>query len=259
MGTQDAAMRQRHLEILSLLHQKERVGVSELSALLGTSGVTIRADLAELESRGLLRRVRGGATRPLLPFTETPLEESSRHHAAAKRRIGQAAAALIRNNDTVFLDVGSTTTEIARHLPLTLSAVTVITNGLNIALELERVPNVRIVVTGGSLRRLQHSLVSPYGLDLLSRFRPDKFFLGCNGIDAVQGVTNSNLEEAEVKTRMVEFAREVIVVADHSKLGQVTAAAVTPVSRVHTLITDGRASAAQLAPLREAGLTVVTV
>ncbi|WP_019010736.1 DeoR/GlpR family DNA-binding transcription regulator [Deinococcus aquatilis] len=252
-------MRQRHIEILSLLHHKERVSVSELAVVLGTSEVTIRTDLAELEDQSLLRRVRGGATRPLLPYPETPLEESRKHHAEAKRRIGQAAAALIQNNDTVFLDVGSTTTEIARHLPLTLTGVTVITNGLNIALELERLPNVHVVVTGGSLRRLQHSLVSPYGLDMLSRFRPDKLFLGCNGVDAVQGVTNSNHEETEVKVRMVQFARETVVVADHSKLGQVAAAFIMPTADVQTLITDHRSKPEQVQPLRDLGLRILMV
>ncbi|ADV66078.1 DeoR/GlpR family DNA-binding transcription regulator [Deinococcus maricopensis] len=252
-------MRQRHIEILSQLQKRERVSVSELATLLGASEVTIRADLADLDEQGLLRRVRGGATRPLLPGNETPLEESSKHHATAKRRIGQAAAGLISNNDTIFLDVGSTTTEIARHLPLTLSGVTIVTNGLNIALELERLPNVRVVVTGGTLRRLQHSLVSPYGLELLSRFRPDKFFLGCNGVDAVQGVTNSNHEEAEIKTQMVAYARATYVVADHSKIGQVAAAAIAPLRDVHTLITDTRANAAHLQALRHTGLNIMSV
>lgn len=242
-----------------MVEQRDSVSVSELSQLLAVSEVTIRSDLSDLERAGLLRRTRGGAARPLVTRFEQPIEETRKQHAQAKRRIGQAAAALVHDGDTVMLDVGSTTSEIARHLSPTLSGVTVVTNGLNIALELERLPGVRIVVTGGTLRRLQHSLVSPYGLDLIARFRPDTLFLGCNGVDVAGGVTNANVEEAEIKARMVEVARTTVVVADHSKLGQVAAATVAPLAALDTLITDRRASPETLAALRRCGLRVQVV
>ncbi len=238
----------RHNEIISVLSERDSASVSELSKLLGVSEVTVRSDLNVLAQSGLVRRTRGGVARPL-GISERPLEESSRQQTAVKRRIGEAAAGMVKDGQTIFLDVGSTTTEIARHLSPTLRGVTVVTSGLNIALELERLPNLHIIVTGGSLRRLQHSLVAPYALDLLSRIRADLLFLGCNGVHATHGVTNSNFDEAEVKTAMAGYAAAVVVVADQSKLGVVSRAHLLPVGRVQTLITGRQATPAQLAPL----------
>nr|WP_084045680.1 DeoR/GlpR family DNA-binding transcription regulator [Deinococcus hopiensis] len=228
----------RRGEIVSLVQRYGEVPVAELSKLLHVSEVTIRSDLKALEQSGQVRRTRGGVRLPLGNQGETPLEEAGRQHAHAKRRIGQAAAALVQDRETVFLDVGSTTTEVARHLSPTLRGVTVVTAGINIALELERLPNLRVIVTGGTLRPLQHSLVSPYALEVLRHIHADRLFLGCNGVDAIHGVTNANHEEAEVKRCMVAHAAQVIVVADHSKLGEVSRAHLTPLSRVSALITD---------------------
>lgn len=228
----------RRGEILSLVQQNGEVSAAELSKLLGVSEVTVRSDLNALAEAGQLRRTRGGARLPLELHRESPLEETSQKYTAAKRRIGRAAAALVQDGETVFLDVGSTTTEVARALSPTLRGVTVVTNGLNIALELERLPNLRVIVTGGTLRPLQHSLVSPYALEVLAHIHADRLFLGCNGVSATAGVTNANHEEAEIKRVMVQQSREVVVVADHSKLGQVSQAQVAPVGAIHTLVTD---------------------
>lgn len=252
-------MQTRLRVILSELEKRERVSVDQLSTLLGVSKVTIRSDLETLQRQGLLHRTRGGAQRPFQDHSELPLEESRKQRALEKRRIGAAAAALIEEGDTVFLDVGSTTTEIARSLSPLLRSVTVVTSGLNIAFELEKLPNVTVVVTGGTLRRLQHSLVNPFGMQLLSSLHADKLFLGCNGVSAQAGITNRNMEEAEIKRCMVENARETIVVADHSKLGEVATAAIAPLARVSQLVTDRGASAARLEELRATGLDLVTV
>lgn len=242
------AQKDRHNEIIAVLGEQGSASVSELSKLLGVSEVTVRSDLTALAQTGLVRRTRGGVARPL-SLAERPIEESSKQQTAVKRRIGEAAAAMVQDGQTIFLDVGSTTTEIARHLSPALRGVTVVTSGLNIALELERLPNLHIIVTGGSLRRLQHSLVSPYALDLLSRIRADLVFLGCNGVHAQHGVTNANFDEAEVKTCMVACAAGVVVVADHSKLGVVSRAHLLPLIGVQTLITGRQATREQLAPL----------
>ncbi len=200
--------------------------------------MTVRSDLNVLARAGQVRRTRGSARLPLEVWNEAPLEEASLEQRSAKRRIGKAAAALIQDGETVFLDVGSTTTEVARAISPTLRQVTVVTNGINIALELERRPNIRVIVTGGTLRPLQHSLVSPYALTLLQHIHADRLFLGCNGVDTLHGVTNANHEEAEVKRLMVAQAREVVVVADHTKLDQVSRAQIAPLNRISSLITD---------------------
>lgn len=228
----------RHREILDLVKQHGEVSVAELAKLLEVSEVTVRSDLKALSENGEVRRTRGAARLPARLQLEAPLEETQKQYSAEKRRIGRAAAAMIQDGETVFLDVGSTISEVARQLSPSLRNVTFVTPGLNIAQELERLPNVQIIVTGGLLRRLQHSLVNPYALEVLRHIHADRLFLGCNGIDAAHGITNANHEEAEVKRLMVAHAREVIVLADHSKLGVVSRAKVAAADQVHSLITN---------------------
>lgn len=154
--------------------------------------------------------------------------------------------------------MGTTTTEIARHLPHVTNLV-VVTSALNIALELERHPGVTVLVTGGTLRPMQHSLVNPLATVLLSQINADKLFLGCNGVSAEKGITNCNIQEAEIKRAMITAAKRVIVVADSSKIGAVAAAHVAPISAIHQVITDTNADEAELERIRQQGVEVVTV
>lgn len=246
----------RHLEIVNHLKRDGQVQVARLADQLGVSAVTIRTDLEYLEGQGRLRRTRGGAIPPEIKRFELPLEESSRVSAREKERIGAYAAGLVGDGETIILDVGSTTTEMARALSPALKNVVVVTNGLNIALLLEHHPGVSVIVTGGSLRPLQHSLVNPYGSLLLREINADKVFLGCNGVHPEKGFTNTNLQEAEVKQAMLGAAREAVVLADHTKLMAVAAARIAPLSSAELLVTDGNAAPADLEPLRQVGLEV---
>lgn len=246
----------RHQEILEVLHRDGRLQVRKLAEHFGVSTVTIRTDLEYLEQRGLLRRTRGGAVPAETKRFELPLEETRQVHAREKERIGHHAAALVRDGETIILDVGSTTTELARALPPSLRNVVVITSGLNIALLLESHPGITVIVTGGTLRPLQHSLVNPYGTLLLQEINADKAFIGCNGVHPDKGFTNTNLQEAEIKRAMIEAARETIVLADHSKLMQVAAARIGPLEAAHLLITDRKAKSEDLLALRQRGLEV---
>ncbi|MBO1437326.1 DeoR/GlpR family DNA-binding transcription regulator [Meiothermus sp. CFH 77666] len=246
----------RHQEILEVLHRDGRLQVRQLAEHFGVSTVTIRTDLEYLEQRGLLRRTRGGAVPAETKRFELPLEETRQVHAREKERIGHHAAALVRDGETIILDVGSTTTELAKALPSSLRNVVVITSGLNIALLLESHPGITVIVTGGTLRPLQHSLVNPYGTLLLQEINADKAFIGCNGVHPDKGFTNTNLQEAEIKRAMMEAARETIVLADHSKLMQVAAARIGPLEAAHLLITDRKAKSEDLLALRQRGLEV---
>ena len=235
------------------------VRVGALSAELDVSEVTIRGDLADLEQEGLLQRTHGGAVRLAAGQTryERPFDEMVVEFATQKQRIGKAAAGRVHDGETIILDVGTTTTEIARQLPACHDLV-VVTNGLNIALELEKQP-VTVVVLGGTLRPLQHSLVNPYATLLLGQLHVDTLFLGCNGVSAAYGVTNANMQEAEIKQAMLRTAKKVIVVADASKIGQVSAAHVADLAHIHTLITDAGANADELAAIAEAGVQIELV
>ena len=163
---------------------------------------------------------------------------------------------MIQSGHTVIIDVGSTTTELAKALSPDLVGVVVITNGLNIALLLEALPGVSVIVTGGTLRPLQHSLVAPMGTLLLSQLRADIAFLGCNGVDPVHGFTNTNIPEAEIKQAMVKAAQSTVFLTDHHKIGRVASAFVTDVMSADLLITDEQADSQVVGKLRNAGLAI---
>ncbi|MBE3598315.1 MAG: DeoR/GlpR transcriptional regulator [Limnochordaceae bacterium] len=247
---------ERLQRIRELLGRQGSVRVAALSRELGVSEVTIRSDLSQLEQEGFARRTHGGAVLARGTRYERPFAEQEARFREEKRRIGQAAARLVEDGDTIILDVGTTTTEVARHLPAGLTDVVVITSSLNIALELEKYPYVTVLVTGGTLRSLQHSLVNPYGTLLLSQVNADKLFLGCNGVSAAKGITNANLQEAEIKRAMIAAAKQVIVVADHSKIGSVAVAHVAPLSAVDRVVTDQAADPREVEHIRQAGVEV---
>jgi DeoR family transcriptional regulator of aga operon len=233
--------------------------VTDLAERFGVSAVTVRSDLGSLEAQGRLRRVRGGAVPPSALLGERPFESSEWESPLEKSSIGLYAAGMVANGDTVILDVGTTTTAIARALVLRteLRDVTVVTNGLNIALELERAaPRISVVVTGGTLRPLQHSLVNPLGTTLLDGLRASVAFVGCNGVDPEVGITNVNLPEAEIKRAMLLAARRRVIVADGSKVGEVELAKVCDIQEVSLLITDPTADSEVLALIAAAGCQV---
>jgi DeoR family transcriptional regulator of aga operon len=187
-----AAMRREAM--LEALQESEFLRVTELGERFGVSDVTVRADLSALASTGDVRRVHGGAMPTSSARIERSFEEVAGANAEEKAAIARAAAQLVASDSVVALDVGTTTTALATALRgrTDLERVTVITNGLNIALELERAaPRISVIVTGGTLRALQHSLVNPLATMILSTINPDVAFIGCNGVHPTIGVTNA--------------------------------------------------------------------
>jgi DeoR family transcriptional regulator of aga operon len=249
----------RHDTIRRAIEVSGRVSIADLKDRLGVSEVTIREDLKYLEKRGVLTRVRGGAVVSRNGAMEMSLEETSTTNRAEKMAIADHAASMVEDGQTIIIDVGSTTTEMAKALSPELSRVVVITNGLNIALILEALPGVSVIVTGGTLRPLQHSLVAPMGTLLLDQLKADVAFLGCNGVDSSRGFTNSNIAEAEIKQAMVRSAEKAVFLADHDKVGQVASAFVADVSSVDLLITDDGADPSVIANLERDGLAIDVV
>lgn len=249
----------RHEEILYALGVKGRVSTSELEKRLGVTAVTIREDLKYLESRGFLTRTRGGALARLGTGAEMSVELTAQTNRAEKQAIGNYAASLIRSGQTVIIDVGSSTTALANSLSPELNGVVVVTNGLQIALSLEATQGVSVIVTGGTLRPLQHSLVAPMGTLLLAKLKADIAFLGCNGIDPQRGFTNTNIAEAEIKQAMLESAEYRVFLADHDKIGKVASAYVADIESADLLITDSAADEDVLAQLRDQGLEIECV
>lgn len=246
--------------ILSELRQAGSVSVEVLRDKLDVSLSTIRRDLQEMENDGLLRRTHGGAVliEPLIyeAFRHDPsFQEQVGSFAEEKRRIAEAAAALVAPGNTIALTAGTTTTEVVRRLH-GLSDITVVTNTVNVAMELSTRKDINVYVTGGHLRGDWFSLVGPAAVSTVSGIFVDVVFIGVNGIDAQRGLTCSSSDEAEINQAMVRQARRKIAVADRSKIGVVTKWLICPTETVDILITDAGATDEMIAPFLERGVEV---
>ena len=262
MATDDSAPAAvRRERLLRAVADRGFLRVTDAADEFGVSGVTVRSDLAILENAGSLVRVHGGAMLPVpVAESESSFESSLALQGAAKRAIGRAAAGLVTPGSSVILDVGTTALAVADALVdrRDLTDVLVVTNGLTIALALEAaMPRFTVVVTGGTLRPLQHSLVNPFASSFLEGLHVDLAFIGCNGVDSRGGVTNVNLPEAEVKRRMVLQSARPVVIADSSKLGQTRLGGIAPLAAFDSLVTDAAPDDPRVADLRDAGLTVI--
>jgi DeoR family transcriptional regulator of aga operon len=256
----------RRDRLAALVLDRGFLRVADASALLGVSEVTVRGDLTALEAADLVVRVHGGAmphgtvtAAPPAP-AEPTFEQALSLASDSKRAIGELAASLVSSGQSVILDVGSTALAVAEALVrrTDLVDVAVITNGLSIALALEAaMPRFTVVVTGGTLRPLQHSLVNPSASAFFESVHADIAFIGCNGIDPDRGVTNLNFPEAEVKRRMLQSSSRHILIADGSKLGQAHLGVIGPVSDFHELVTGGELPADIADTLRSRGLSIL--
>lgn len=251
---------ERRRAVVDIARQEGRVTVEDLVVRYGVSAVTVRGDLEALERAGLLRRSHGGAI-PLEPSQQdVPLTIKEARRLAEKRRIGEAAALMIADGETIILDSGSTTVEIARCIrQRKWTSLTVITNALNIALELAELPTVRVMMLGGMLRPTSYSLAGPDAERALARLSADRLFLGVDGLDTAIGVTTPDQQEASLNTLMVKASREVVAVLDASKLGQRSLAVIAPIADLDVVITDTAASSAAVQSLRDQGVEVIVV
>jgi DeoR family transcriptional regulator, aga operon transcriptional repressor len=251
---------ERRVRILALIRERQFIPVAELSDRFGISEVTVRSDLAALAAEGHIQRIRGGAMPRVDPGQELPYEESVTTYPEEKLAIGRVAAELVRSGDSVVLDVGTTVVAAARSLAVRedLRDVVAFTNGLKTALELEpAIPRITVVVSGGTLRPLQHSLVEPMATKILAEIAPSIAFLGCSGVHPEGGITNVNLPEAQVKQQILRSARRTVALADGSKIGRIELAQLCGVDEIDMVITGESASPQVVAALRERGCEVV--
>lgn len=249
---------------MKLLLRNGSASIDELIASVGTSAPSIRRDLTKLEKRGLVRRTHGGATlvEPLLyePFRyDTSFQSREQRCAEQKRRIGLAAADLIHENETIGLAAGTTTTQIGRSIRHR-SNIKVITNAINIGMELCNQPGIKTSLTGGVIPwAWSFSLSGQAAVNFLNDVYLDKVFLGVVGIDIERGATTLESEEALTFRAMIKQAKQVIVVADSSKIGQVSASLICPISNIHILVTDTGASDQTVAEFTQRGIQVIRV
>jgi DeoR family transcriptional regulator, aga operon transcriptional repressor len=253
----------RLIAIQKLLQQSGSVSVEELSATLEVSVVTVRRDLNILEQRGLLRRNHGGAEsiEPLFyePFrNDRSFQAQVSRLAEEKRRIGRAAAQLIQPGENVALTPGTTTTEVVRGIPLNHN-VTVITNTVNIAMELSKRKDVSVFVTGGYLRGEWFSLVGPTAIHAIERVVIHTLFIGADGIDPSWGATCFSPDEATLNGTMVKHARRKIAVVDQTKFGVVAGWQICKAGELDVLVTDTSATDEMVHPFEELGIQILRV
>ena len=230
---------QRQKKIKDYLVENGFASIDELGKVFSVSGMTIRRDLDELQRRGLIQRTYGGAMDTEKAFFEMSFHAKAGQFAEEKERIGKAAAELVQDGDTVFIDSGTTTYQVARFIKE--KKITVVTNSLNIALELVTSPTVDIQVTGGILRKGPLNVYGPQTEIFLNQIRVDKVFIGIEGVDLDSGISVPDPFNAQNKQSMIKISKLTYVVADHSKLGRNTANPIAPLEEVDLIISGKEA------------------
>ena len=246
---------ERHRRILELLREQRVVRVSVLSELMGVSEVTIRRDLEALERRGMLERTHGGAVATQWMRSEPAYREAIFANPEEKRSIGETAAALVEPGDAVYLNGGTTTLEVFRHLHA--PGVKVVTNHVGIALEAAD-RDVELLLLGGHYRAPSNSVVGPFATEALRRTHATKAFIGVEGISVGSGLSTPVAAEAEIARVMIEQTRgSVFVVADNSKIGTVADFVIAPLDEVDALVVDAEIGTEHRERLVHAGVDVI--
>ena len=251
-------LQERLGKIVEILQAQGRVSVSELSERFGVSPVTVRNDLASLERQGLINRTHGGAVARPDSNQEPAFLLRKELHSKEKELIGKKAAEYIQDGDSIALDASTTAWHIARNIK-GRQELTVLTNGLFIALELSDSPGVTVVMPGGMLRSGSTSLVGDIGVSVLDRFHVQKAFFGAWGLTIQEGLTDLNQYEVEMKRILVEKSKEVIAVVDASKWGLVAFTTFAQLNQVNRVITNSSAPEDMVVSIRECGIEVTLV
>jgi len=254
-------VQQRRSQIVELVRDAGSARVDELAVRFQVSEVTIRNDLVQLEKQGLLVRDRGGALPAGQPRELTSLlavEQRAHLQTAEKQRIARAAAQMVSAGDTILLDAGTTVVEMAPHLA-GITPLTVVTNALNVALEVSARTSAHVILLGGNLGRESSSTLGSIAENTLNELRVQKAFLGTQAFDLEHGLTDTTLEIAQVKRAMMRAALRVILLTDSSKLGRSGFIKVAPLTAVQTIITDAGLADGVKVELERLGIEVLLV
>lgn len=246
---------ERRSDILELLQNTSSQRVEFLAKYFGVSSVTIRSDLNALEQQGYITRSHGFAVLNSRLIVELSISDKRNSYPELKQRIGKIAASLLKEGDRIILDSGTTTKAIVSHLGQL--SLTVLTNGLDVAMELVSCPNVEVRMTGGVLRKNAMSFSGVMADNNLRQYRFDKVFLGVDGFDLQKGITTFNEQEAHLNRLMCQSADQIIVVADSSKFGQYSDFVICPAESIDVLITDDQLPQHYQQALENMGVTVL--
>jgi len=254
----DISAPERQQRLLRYIEQQQRITVNQIVEQFDVSLATARRDLEVLADQGKVQRVHGGAIAVRQAPPEPPILQRTADQTSEKVRIGQAAADLIHDGETVFLSSGTTVLEVARQLHGKRN-LTVITNSVLVVNELANINNITVISLGGILRHSEMSLIGHITELALSELRADKVILGIRAIDPENGLTSGYLPETMTDRAILRIGREVIIVADHTKCGASATAFVAPITAVQTLITDNATPDDFIIAVRAQGVNVIVV
>lgn len=248
---------ERRQAIIRALEDAGQLSVAALSERFDVSEVTIRADLQALSDQGLIQRVRGGAMIvSVLP--DLSYEVRMQLNAAQKAKIGQMAASMVEDGDTIALDASTTAQAITPFLK-NINELTVVTNGLKVAMSLLAHPAIHVILVGGSVRREGMSLIGPLDCGLIQDIHIRIGFFGARGFTIEEGMTDVNIGEVRTKREMVSRCRQVVGVFDASKWGRIATATFATLDQIDAIITDADAPAALVEAARGRGVDVMVV
>lgn len=247
--------KERRATILQLISQKNRVSISELKEMFNVSEVSLRKDLNTMHNARLLTRTRGGAMK--IPDTERgydiPISTKRYENVREKEGIGKLAASLINDGETILLDSGTTTFEIARNLHR-FKNLTIVTNAINIALELQKYERFMVILLGGHVRASSLSMVGPLAESNIKSFYCDKLFLGVDSFSVNAGISTPNLEEANLNQTMISMSKEIIAVFDYSKCQKRSFAHICDLEDLDAIVSDRRFPSRLKPVLKKAGV-----
>ncbi len=247
---------ERHQLVSEAVQATGRVHVGDLAARMGVSEMTVRRDFEALEERGVLTRVHGGAISNVSRSYEPGFAARRLEHTEAKRRIGAATAALLRDGETLILDAGTTTLEVARALPSD-RRLRILALSLHVADAVADLPNVTLMIPGGVVRKHERSFIGGMTISTFANLQFDSVVLTSGGVDATAGVTEYEFDDSETKIAALKSARRIIVVADSSKLGAVAFVRLCPIEDVDLVVTDSAAPPEIVQALRDQDVEVL--
>jgi DeoR/GlpR family transcriptional regulator of sugar metabolism len=245
----------RRQQIIEHVLSKKSVRVDELSDIFNVSLATIRRDLNEIEEKGLIQRVHGGALL-VEDSEEPPILNRKNKQSEAKRRIGSAAADLVNDHETIIISSGTTTEAMVPFLT-GKSGLTVITNTINIASQLARYPHISVVVLGGWLRHSEYSMHGHITDQALQDLHADKLFHGTFGLDPEFGLTGTDMQEVQTDRKILSAAQQLIILADHTKFGVIGQIRLSSLEKVDTIITDDQTPEQYILSLIQKGVRVI--
>ncbi len=247
---------ERHKQIIALLERRRRLSVTEIVRHFSISEATARRDLQTIAADGKARRVHGGILALESAQPELPILERGREQLAEKQRIGRLAASLIQDDETVFLGSGTTVLEVGRQLR-ERPGLTILTNSLPVLNLLVGKRDLTVIGLGGMLRNSELSLIGHITELGLKEVRVDKVVIGTRALSLEHGLTNDYLQETLTDRLILKIGRQVILVADHTKLGRVSTVRLAPLKDIHTVVTDSSSSPKILRALKRRGLRVL--